>query len=71
MNFEELRFDDDSITGRIIDATTGQPLAGVRIGVPNTTTGTVTRPDGSFTLRGNASSIVASHVGYERIETQQ
>jgi TonB family protein len=71
MEFQELEFDGESVTGRIVDATTGQPLAGVNIVVPNTTTGSATGPDGSFTLRADASRIVASYVGYERIEAEQ
>lgn len=71
MTFQELRFDGDSVNGRIVDAATGQPLAGANVIVPNTTTGTVTGPDGSFTLRADASSVTASFVGYERTEARQ
>lgn len=68
MSFQQLRFDDDVVTGRIVDAATGQPLAGTNIVVPNTNKGSATKSDGSFTLRADASSIVASFVGYESIE---
>lgn len=71
MKVQELRFDDDSVTGCFVDATTGQPLAGVNVVVPNTTTGASPEPDGSFTLRADYTHIAASNVGYERSETQQ
>ncbi len=71
MSFEQLRFDGDVVTGRVVDAGTGQPLAGTNILVPNTNKGSATGPDGSFTLRAEASSIVASFVGYESIEAHR
>lgn len=71
MSFRQLRFDGDAVTGRVVDAANGQPLAGTNIHVPNMNKGTTTRPDGSFTLRAEASSIVASFVGYESIEAHR
>ena len=54
-----------TITGNISDET-GQPLPGVNVIVKGTTVGTVTQPDGTFTLqvRENVSSVVVSFIGY-------
>ena len=41
-----------TITGRVVDSTSQQPLAGVTIRITGTTIGTLSRPDGAFTLPG-------------------
>lgn len=53
-----------TVTGRVTDAT-GAPLAGASVQVKNTTTGTVTGADGSFSLSlpANARTLVISAVG--------
>jgi len=40
-----------TIHGRVIDATSGQPIAAAQIEVPGTTTGTISDDDGRYTLR--------------------
>ncbi|HEV8357272.1 MAG TPA: TonB-dependent receptor [Gemmatimonadales bacterium] len=40
-----------TITGKVIDGTSDQPVTGVEIGVAGTPLRTVTRPDGTFQLR--------------------
>jgi len=54
-----------TITGNVSDET-GQPLPGVNVVVKGTTVGTVTLPDGTFTLpvRENVSIIQISFIGY-------
>lgn len=54
-----------TITGNISDET-GQPLPGVNVIVKGTTVGTVTQPDGTFTLqvRENVNSLMVSFIGY-------
>lgn len=44
--------DAGSITGRVVDGTTQQPLAEVNVLIEGTQRGTLTRNDGSFTLSG-------------------
>src|SRR5512135_1419671 len=58
------------IEGRVLDNATGQPLAGASVYLNNTTIGTTTRSDGSYSLpRINAGKydLVVSYVGYEAI----
>ena len=55
------------ITGRVTDAQTQEPIPGVNVVVPNTTTGTATNPDGEYSLEvpSDADSLVFSAVSYE------
>ncbi|KAA6349091.1 TonB-dependent receptor SusC [termite gut metagenome] len=56
---------DRSISGKVVDAATNDPLIGVSIAVKNTSTGTVSDVDGRFQLRVSPNSIlVISYVGY-------
>ncbi|MCG8580147.1 MAG: TonB-dependent receptor [Bacteroidales bacterium] len=54
-----------NITGTVTDATDGSPIPGVSVFVKGTTIGTVTTPDGTYTLAvpNDASAIVFSFVG--------
>jgi len=55
-----------SITGKVVDKSTGAPLEGVSIIIPNTKKGTTTKSDGtfSFTLNGTEKSVTFTYVGY-------
>lgn len=57
---------NQDITGRVTDASTGEPLVGVTVMVRNTTTGAATDSDGMFELRVPAGSeeLVISYIGY-------
>jgi TonB-dependent starch-binding outer membrane protein SusC len=58
-----------TITGKVTDTRSGDPMPGVTIIIPGTTTGTITNFDGEFTLSINAGQTLAfSFIGYE---TQQ
>ena len=56
-----------TITGRVVDAPTQQPLADVNVVIVGTTRGMVSRGDGSFTLvnvPSGARTVRASRIGY-------
>lgn len=59
---------DETITGRVTDADTGEPLVGVTVYVEGTQTGTTTDPDGNYTLdvSDDATTLTFSYVGYMR-----
>jgi hypothetical protein len=56
-----------SISGKVIDATTKQPLLGASVFAENTTLGTATGADGNFhlILPGGGYSIVVTFTGYQ------
>ncbi|MEO6251791.1 MAG: carboxypeptidase-like regulatory domain-containing protein [Ferruginibacter sp.] len=56
-----------SIAGKVIDATTKQPLQGASVFAENTTLGTATGTDGTFHLKlpGGGYSIVVTFTGYQ------
>jgi len=60
------------VTGKVIDALTGEPLAGVNIVVEGTNVGVITDIDGNFSIDvpGPASALLFSYIGYttERVE---
>lgn len=55
------------ITGKVIDGKTQQALAGASVFCENTTVGTVSKNDGSFSLRLNNGGydLIVSYTGYE------
>jgi len=56
-----------TITGRVVDSATHQPLAGVTVSVEGTTRGTATQSDGTFRLSGvpaGSQIIRARRIGY-------
>lgn len=59
-----------SVTGQVRDAKTGEPLVGVSVVVKNTTTGTSTSADGSYsiTVPGDGSTLNFSYLGYKPAE---
>jgi iron complex outermembrane recepter protein len=62
-----------TITGTVVDARTGQSLAGVNVVVRGTVIGVATNPRGEFSLRVNAEppvTIVASIIGYSPQEIE-
>jgi len=61
---------DQTITGRITDATSGNPLAGATIAVKNTKRTTSSAADGSFSISvpDNKAVLVISFVGYTGLQ---
>jgi iron complex outermembrane recepter protein len=62
-----------TVSGTVVDASTGQSLAGVNVIVRGTVVGVATNLQGEFTLRVNATppiTIVASIIGYTSRELQ-
>ena len=59
----------DTVTGTVVDAQTGEALPGVNIIVPGTTIGTTTDIDGSYTLTvpDPDTELQFSYIGYETI----
>ncbi len=56
------------LTGKIVDADTGEPVFGANVFVENTTIGAVSDPDGKFTLIGSFGEyarIVTTHIAYK------
>ena len=54
-----------TVTGSVTDAGTGEVLPGVTVAVKGTTTGTITTPDGTFTLNANkGDALIFSFIGY-------
>ncbi|MBC7828408.1 MAG: von Willebrand factor type A domain-containing protein [Chitinophagaceae bacterium] len=58
------------VKGKVTDAATGSPLAGVTVSVKGTKTSTITGTDGKFTITVNKenATLVFSQVGYDNIE---
>jgi len=56
----------ETITGRVTDSQTGEPLTGVNIVIEGTTTGTTTDADGfySITAEGDGVNLVFTYIGY-------
>jgi TonB-dependent starch-binding outer membrane protein SusC len=57
----------ETVTGRVMDAQTGEALPGVNIVIEGTTTGTTTNVDGEFELnvQGLDETLVFTYIGYE------
>jgi len=54
-----------AVTGVITDAKTGEVLPGVTVVIKNTTTGTITMPDGVYNINANVGdALVYSFIGY-------
>jgi iron complex outermembrane receptor protein len=56
-----------TVTGRVVDSTSQQPLANVTVRIEGTQLGALSRPDGSFTIGGvptGARSVRAARVGF-------
>ena len=61
------RAQQGTITGRVTDASSGQPVASAHVTIAGTTLGTLTNNDGQYTLRGVASGqmeVRVLRVGY-------
>lgn len=57
---------ENTVTGRVTDAATGEPLPGVTIIIQGTTTGTTTNPEGNYSIAvpDQDAVLVFSYVGY-------
>lgn len=62
---------DKTVSGKLTDEKSGQPLSGVSVTVKGTTLGTQTGTDGTFRLSvpATAKTLVFSFVNYETVET--
>ncbi len=58
-----------TVTGVVTDALDGMPLPGVTVFIKGTTTGTITMPDGNYSLLAESgSTVVFSFIGYKSQE---
>lgn len=57
------------VTGRVVAASTNQPLSGVQVTVKGTTVGTLTSAEGTFSLSvpAEADSLVFTYIGYATV----
>ncbi|QHL86564.1 TonB-dependent receptor [Nibribacter ruber] len=53
-----------TVKGKVVDAFTKEALIGASVQVPNSTNGTMTAADGSFSLSAHAEKIMVSYLGY-------
>lgn len=61
--------DQQTISGRVTDASTGQPIVGATVTVKGTTAATQTDERGTFTIQASGGQIVvASFIGYKPME---
>ncbi len=59
---------DVTVTGKVVDKDSREPLPGVSIVVVGTTTGTITNFDGEYTINVNSgSSLLFSYIGYSDV----
>ncbi|WP_291917950.1 TonB-dependent receptor [Chitinophaga sp.] len=58
-----------TISGKVTDANDHTPIPGVSVQIKNTSTGTITKSDGSFSLQAPANAtLVFSFIGYQQQE---
>ncbi len=58
------------ISGRVVDSTSQAPIASAAVTIVGTTRGTLTRPDGSYTLPGvpiGSATVRVSRIGYSAV----
>ena len=61
-----LGYAQTAVSGRVVDAVTSEPLEAVSVRLIQAQAGTITEPDGSFSLSSaqSADSLVVSYIGY-------
>ena len=65
-SFSALYAQQMTVSGTVTDAADGMPLPGVTVAVKGTTQGTITTPDGQYTLNvDNGQTLVFSFIGYK------
>jgi len=68
-SFSAINAQQMTVSGTVTDATDGMPLPGVTVAVKGTTIGTITTPDGQYTLNvDNGQTLVYSFIGYKSQE---
>jgi len=61
---------EETVSGRVVDAQTGESLPGVNILIEGTDIGTATGPDGTFQLEAPSlqETLIITYIGYQRLE---
>lgn len=68
--FAQSKF-DNTLTGKIVDSETGQPLFNVNVFLANTTRGAATGPDGTYVIENippGSYDLIVSMIGYELVK---
>ena len=60
-----------TITGKVIDEETKEPLIGVTLAIKNTVIGTITNVEGNFILKNISQKIITLQISYTGYETQE
>lgn len=71
LQIKNLNISDQSVSGRIVEAETREPVAGAHVEIHPTGEATATAPDGNFEIRvssGEMSNLTVSHLNFERLE---
>ncbi len=70
-SFMGVKAQDMKVTGKVTDATTGNPVAFATVTVKGNSKGVATDANGDFSISaGNNAILVITSVGYQRIEMQ-
>jgi TonB-linked SusC/RagA family outer membrane protein len=66
----EITAQQQKITGKVVDATTNEPLPGVNVAVEGTTFGVITDVEGNYSLAlpGSTGTLVFTYIGYTTVK---
>jgi TonB-linked SusC/RagA family outer membrane protein len=71
-NTSNIEVQQQKVTGKVIDATTNEPLVGVNVAVEGTTVGALTDVGGNYSivLPGSTGNLVFTYIGYTTVKVQ-
>lgn len=70
-SFSEIQLSKVVVTGKVTDAVTHQPMAGVNVILKGTTAGTTTDTEGKFNIEADEDDVIVfSFIGYASFETK-
>nr|WP_319399348.1 TonB-dependent receptor [uncultured Carboxylicivirga sp.] len=69
-SFLNIHAQEMTVTGVVTDSDDGMPLPGVTVAIKGTTTGTITTPDGAYSLKAQkGQTLIFSFIGYKNVES--